>query len=70
MADGLHVTLGSLIYASNETPNVKLFIPGTGLTLYTGNASVASSINLLPALEIRPQTVREEATVYAVFAIE
>jgi hypothetical protein len=24
----------------------------------------------LPRLEIRPQTIREEATVYAVFAIE
>jgi hypothetical protein len=24
----------------------------------------------LPKLEIRPQTIREEATVYAVFAIE
>ncbi len=70
MADGLHVTLGSLIYASNETPNVKLFIPGPAFRVYSSEASVASSINLLPTLEIRPQTVREEATVYAVFAIE
>lgn len=70
MADGLHVKLGGLIYASNETPNVKLFIPRPGLTLYTESASVVSSVNLLPTLEIRPQTIREEATVYAVFAIE
>ena len=70
MADGLHVTLGSLVYASNETPNVKLFIPGRGFKVYSSEASVASSINLLPTLEIRPQTIREEATVYAVFAIE
>jgi hypothetical protein len=70
MADGLHVKLGDLIYASNETPSVKLYIPRPGLTLYTESASVASSANLLPTLEIRPQTVREEATVYAVFAIE
>lgn len=70
MADGLHVKLGDLIYASNETPSVKLYIPRAGLTLYTDTASVASSVNLLPTLEIRPQTVREEATVYAVFAIE
>src|SRR6185437_742328 len=27
MADGLHVKLGALIYASNETPNVRLFMP-------------------------------------------
>jgi uncharacterized protein YggE len=70
MADGLHVKLGDLIYASNETPSVKLYIPRPGLTLYTESASVASSANVLPTLEIRPQTVREEATVYAVFAIE
>jgi hypothetical protein len=38
--------------------------------MYADSASVASSVNLLPTLEIRPQTVREEATVYAVFAIE
>ena len=28
------------------------------------------SVKELPILEIRPQTLREEATVYAVFAIE
>jgi len=35
-------------------------------------SSMASVQNVvvMPALEIRPQTVREEATVYAVFAIE
>jgi hypothetical protein len=31
---------------------------------------VVAGENLLPILEIRPQTIREEATVYAVFAIE
>jgi len=70
MAQGLQVKLGNLIYASNETPNVKLFIPRPGLTSVTVNASDASHENLLPTLEIRPQTIREEATVYAVFAIE
>jgi uncharacterized protein len=70
MADGLHVKLGDLIYASNQAPVVPLFAPKAGLTLYTDEASVAVSHNLLPTLEIRPQTVREEATVYAVFAIE
>jgi uncharacterized protein len=71
MAEGLHVKLGALIYASNETPNAKIyFAPRQGLVLNTESASVASYITVPRALEIRPQTVREEATVYAVFAIE
>jgi hypothetical protein len=71
MADGLHVKLGALIYASNETPNTKLYFarPAREMVLNTESASVSSVINVLP-LEIRPQTLREEATVYAVFAIE
>lgn len=69
MAEGLHVKLGDLVYASNQTPNAKIFIPSASQQV-TVNASVASKVNLLPALEIRPQTIREEATVYAVFAIE
>lgn len=71
MADGLHVKLGDLIYASNETPTARIFIPTASqqITVNTEAMSVVSA-NLLPALEIRPQTIREEATVYAVFAIE
>jgi uncharacterized protein len=69
MAEGLHVKMGDLIYASNETPNVLLFRPKPGLTEYSAEA-VAHQPNLLPTLEIRPQTIHEEATVYAVFAIE
>jgi uncharacterized protein len=72
MAEGLHVKLGLLIYASNETPNAKLYLyrPRQGLVLNTESASVGSVISIGPPLEIRPQTIREEATVYAVFAIE
>jgi uncharacterized protein YggE len=73
MAEGLHVKLGDLIYASNETPNTRIFFnrPLEGLVLNAESASVSSKqIAILPTLEIRPQTVREEATVYAVFAIE
>jgi uncharacterized protein len=72
MAEGLHVKLGALIYASNETPNAKIYFarPSQGMTLNTESASVSSLVNLLPNIEIRPQTIREEATVYAVFAIE
>lgn len=71
MADGLHVKLGTLIYASNETPNTKLYFarPIQAMMLNTESATIGS-IPSGPPLEIRPQTVREEATVYAVFAIE
>lgn len=71
MAEGLHVKLGALIYASNETPNAKLYFmrPAPGLVMYTESGSVGN-LPAGPPLEIRPQTIREEATVYAVFAIE
>jgi hypothetical protein len=39
------------------------------MTLNTSSASISSIVSG-PPLEIRPQTIREEATVYAVFAIE
>lgn len=71
MADGLHVKLGDLIYASNETPSTRIFIPtASQQIMVSAEAMSAANANLLPALEIRPQTVHEEATVYAVFAIE
>jgi len=70
MADGLHVKLGDLIYASNETPNTRIFFARPGAVFNADSAGLASKINLLPSIEIRPQTIREEATVYAVFAIE
>jgi uncharacterized protein len=72
MAEGLHVKLGQLIYASNETPPTRIFFAhqvGEGFGSGYGAGAIAGK-NLLPALEIRPQTIREEATVYAVFAIE
>lgn len=71
MATGLNVKLGDLIYASNETPNARIYFarPQQGLVLNAASASVASYITV-PHVEIRPQTIREEATVYAVFAIE
>lgn len=72
MAEGLHVKLGALIYASNETPNTKIYFarPKQEPMMYTESAEVSGTANLLPALELRPQTIRDEATVYAVFAIE
>lgn len=69
MADGLHVKLGELIYASNETPNSSVYFRGVLDTdTATVSAEAAPSIRV-PTLEIRPQTIREQATVYAVFAI-
>jgi uncharacterized protein YggE len=71
MADGLHVKLGALIYASNETPNAKIYFarPSKNM-LVNADSNVVSTMIDSPPLEIRPQTIREEATVYAVFAIE
>ena len=65
MAEGLHVKLGDLIYASNEAPDVRRPVPMMALASAKVTAPPPP-----PLLEIRPQTVREEATVYAVFAIE
>ena len=72
MAEGLHVKLGDLVYASNQTPVVRMLL-NAGATLNAESASLAGAPlppPPPPLLEIRPQTIREEATVYAVFAIE
>ncbi len=65
MADGLHVKLGALIYASNETPAMTPL-----LNAPLRMKAMAAALPPPPLLEIRPRTIREEATVYAVFAIE
>ena len=72
MSEGLHVKLGALIYASNQSPNVNLYFARTAknLVMNTESASLSSVVITGPPLEIRPQTIREEATVYAVFSIE
>jgi len=68
MAGGLNAHLGTLIYASNQTPVSRFY----GATLNTESASVVSrsAPPPPPPLAIRPQQVEESATVYAVFAIE
>jgi uncharacterized protein YggE len=73
MADGLHVKLGALIYASNEVPEARISFAQPHSLAYgngmgAGGGGVGRSIAM--PLEIRPQTIRDEATVYAVFAIE
>lgn len=70
MADGLHVKLGELIYASNETPTARIFFKSSQSETVTVYGEAGMIVQNLPPLEIRPQTIREEATVYAVFAIE
>jgi len=76
MAEGLHVKLGMLIYASNEAPDVHINFPvpqrgrvgyGSGGGGGIGGGYMDQKVTVL---QIRPQTIREEATVYAVFAIE
>jgi uncharacterized protein len=69
MAEGMHVKLGDLIYASNETPTARIYFK-SAQTETIELSSTASIVSNLPPLEIRPQTMREEATVYAVFSIE
>jgi uncharacterized protein YggE len=70
MAEGLHVKLGALIYASNETPNTNVFPKNLHIRA-SAPLGLVDNRQLVPrSLEIRPQTIREEATVYAVFAIE
>jgi uncharacterized protein YggE len=70
MAEGMHVKLGALVYASNQSPNTQIyFARDKRLMLNSDSASIAG-LPIGPPLEIRPQTIHEEATVYAVFAIE
>jgi len=70
MAEGLHVKLGSLIYASNESMKTQLYFkPNYRYGVFnTLSASVSSVVP--KGIVIRPITIREEATVSAVFAIE
>jgi uncharacterized protein YggE len=68
MAAGLNVKLGVLIYASNEVPESTLFTKRFRGESF-GVAGVEGSLTA-QKLEIRPKTIHESATVYAVFAIE
>ena len=72
MAEGLHVKLGALIYASNQMPITHTYFSyDRNLNTATVEVSATATVPVsVPLLEIRPQTIREEATVYAVFAIE
>jgi hypothetical protein len=65
MAAGLNVTLGPLVYASNQAPARPV------LPFATMNAAVkAAPPQPVKPLAIRARQVEESATVYAVFSIE
>jgi uncharacterized protein YggE len=72
MAAGLGVKLGTLVYASNQTPPRGIFAAlGLGSQMLdTVTASVSATKRNLAPLAISPTRITKTATVYAVFAIE
>lgn len=66
MAKGLGTTLGELVYASNRAPVAK----GYNRWLNTDVAMISSVSGNKPQLTLFPEKVKQEATVYAVFAIQ
>ena len=71
MAAGLGVKLGTLVYASNQTPPRGILAGlGFGGVLQTESASVGAAKRNLAPLAISPERITKTATVYAVFAIE
>ena len=70
MAAGLGVKLGTLVYASNQTPPRGIFAAlGLGqMTVETSEASLAGRKTNLAPLAISPERITKSATVYAVFA--
>jgi uncharacterized protein len=67
MAHGLGVTLGPLVYASNQAPPRGIFANGM---LNTESVSLdRRRVNLKP-LAISPERITQSTTVYAVFSID
>jgi len=69
MAQGLGAKLGTLLYASNQTPVISTFGLARGMGAGMGGGVFAQQVNLKP-LAISPSRITRSATVYAVFAIE
>lgn len=69
MAKGLGAKLGELVYASNESPALSLWAFARRGSLQT-MASAISAVAPAPEVTLFPQKVKQDATVYAVFAIE
>ncbi len=72
MAQGLHAKLGSLVYASNVAGSTPYWLLGRTASLETQAvmASVGESKEVMPEISLFPEKVKQDATVYAVFAIE
>jgi uncharacterized protein len=72
MAEGLGVKLGTLVYASNQTPPRGIFaaLGMGGQRFDTENATLGNVKPNLAPLAISPDHITKSATVYAVFAIE
>lgn len=64
MAKGLNAQLGSLLYASNQAPETPV------VPMLYGRMGAAAKLQEVKPLAIRAQVIEENATVYAVFAIE
>lgn len=69
MAKGLGASLGSLVYASNETPIANRFRGGGGGGV-SETVEVSAQEGKTKPLNIIPQQVTKSATVYAVFALQ
>jgi uncharacterized protein YggE len=71
MAEGLGVKLGTLVYASNQTPPRGILAAlGYGGVLNTDSATLGMAKKNLAPLAISPEKISKTATVFAVFAIE
>jgi uncharacterized protein YggE len=70
MAAGLGVKLGTLVYASNQTPPRGIFAGMAMGGLQTESADRGITARKVIPLAISPQQITTSATVYAVFAIE
>lgn len=68
MARELNTKLGELLYASNTRPVSPVY---GGIAQGRGSSAMtASLVRREPMLKLFPQKVEEQATVYAIFAIE
>jgi uncharacterized protein YggE len=72
MAEGLGAKLGTLIYASNQSPprGILAAMGLGGALLNTESASLSSAKRNLAPVAISPDRITRTATVYAVFAID
>jgi uncharacterized protein len=71
MAQGLGVKLGALLYVTNSDANHTYYgVFGANKRHRGALTTVEVSAQRLPILNLYPQKVRQEVTVYAVFALE